>query len=228
MKVSAPIASFRRPLDHNYQRTLPMPPPTTILGFAGAALGLADWELWSDLSPLQGIKVSVWIDEEPGLARDMWTLLKIKEGSMVRSPYFRELLFRAKYTLLYGGEERTLQELQKAFEQPAFSLCLGREDELVSVLQVTHQEASEGGKVLRGTVVRGALSQLDARPVLRPGIRLSPPVAERLPLRFEVTGGVRHPRDYEVFTFLPLSLEVEVSGVETLECKGRNFMWLNS
>lgn len=228
MKVSAPVASFRRPLDHNYQRTLPMPPPTTILGFAGAALGLADWELWSNLSPLQGVKVSVWIDEEPGLARDMWTLLKIKEGSMVRSPYFRELLFRAKYTLLYGGEERTLQELQKAFEQPAFPLCLGREDELVSVLQVTYQEASEGGKVLRGTVVRGTLSQLDARPVLRPGVHLSPPVAERLPLRFEVINGVRHPRDYEVFTFLPLSLEVEVSGVETLECEGRNFMWLNS
>ncbi len=205
-----------------------MPPPTTILGIAGAALGLADWELWSNLSPLQGVKVSVWVDEEPGLARDMWTLLKIKEGSMTRSPYFRELLFRAKYTLLYGGEERTLQDLQRAFEQPAFPLCLGREDELVNLLQVAYSEASVGGKVLGGTVVRGALSELGARPLLKPGVRLSPPVAERLPLRFEVKGGVRHPRDYEVFTFLPLSLEMEVSGVETLECEGRNFMWLNS
>ena len=51
--VRAPVASFRRPLDHDYQRTLPMPPPTTLLGIAGATLGLSDRE------PVRGLKVSV-------------------------------------------------------------------------------------------------------------------------------------------------------------------------
>lgn len=205
-----------------------MPPPTTILGLAGAALGLPDRNLWSVTSPLRAVKVAVWIDEEPGLARDMWTLLKIKGASMTRSPYFRELLFQARYTLLYGGDSAATQELYKAFHDPAFPLSLGREDELVNVLLIEFQEATSGGTLLRGTVVRGDLRRLNVRPVLRPGTRISPPIVERLPLRFEVKDDVRHPTDYQVFTFLPLSLEVEVSGVSTLQCQGRNFVWLNS
>jgi CRISPR-associated protein Cas5t len=91
VRVCATVASFRRPLDHNYQRTLPMPPPTTLLGIAGAALGLSDRDLWSPKSLLSNLKVSVWIEEEPGRARDMWTVLKIKSGKIAeRSPYFRE------------------------------------------------------------------------------------------------------------------------------------------
>ena len=46
LNVSAPVASFRRPLDLNYQRTLPLPPPTTLIGLAGAALGMSPWDLW--------------------------------------------------------------------------------------------------------------------------------------------------------------------------------------
>ena len=53
VRVRAPVASFRRPLDHNYQRTLPMPPPTTLIGIAGAALGLSDRELWAPDSPVR-------------------------------------------------------------------------------------------------------------------------------------------------------------------------------
>jgi CRISPR-associated Cas5-like protein len=108
--VRAPVASFRRPLDHNYQRTLPMPPPTTLLGIAGAALGLSDRELWAPDSPVRELKVSVWMEEwkqeepnrTPGRARDMRTVLKIKSGKIAeRSPYFRELLFFVRYTLIF-------------------------------------------------------------------------------------------------------------------------------
>lgn len=92
--VRAPVVSFRRPMDHNYQRTLPMPPPTTLLGIAGAALGLSDRELWAQDSPMRDLRVSVWIEGETGRAYDMWTVLKIKGGRIAeRSPYFRELLF---------------------------------------------------------------------------------------------------------------------------------------
>jgi CRISPR-associated Cas5-like protein len=226
--VSAPVVSFRRPLDHNYQRTLPMPPPTTLLGLAGAALGLPEWELWSDLNPLRSVKVSVWMEAEPGQARDMWTLLKIDKGKMNRSPYFRELLFGARYTLVYGGEETILQELERGFREPAFALSLGREDELVSVCAVRHQRAASGNSLLWGTVVPGDWRSLGARPVLHPGARLFPPVVERLPVRFEIGKEVRHPRDYRFFTFLPLSLEVEIPGLPALQCEGRNFVWLNS
>jgi CRISPR-associated Cas5-like protein len=44
IQVRASVASFRRPPGHNYQRTLPMPPPTTLLGITGAALGFSEPE----------------------------------------------------------------------------------------------------------------------------------------------------------------------------------------
>ncbi|RLA76728.1 MAG: CRISPR-associated protein Cas5, partial [Deltaproteobacteria bacterium] len=99
LTVTAPVASFRRPLDLNYQRTLPLPPPTTLIGLAGAALGLSDRQLWASDGLLRELKVSALIQPSPhtggppGVARDMWTVLKIKNNRIAeRSPYFRELL----------------------------------------------------------------------------------------------------------------------------------------
>lgn len=229
--VRAPVASFRRPLDHNYQRTLPMPPPTTLLGIAGAALGLSDRELWAPDSSVLGLKVSVWMAGEPGRARDMWTVLKIKSGKIAeRSPYFRELLFSTRYTLLYGGNEDLLKRLQDAFRDPAYPLSLGREDELALVEETALEEAERGEPRFRGTVLPVDIRQMPGiRPVLLPGAVLEPPLVENLPLGFTVDAkGVRNPRDPKPLSFLPLGTELEVPGVPVLRCRGRNFAWLNS
>jgi CRISPR-associated protein Cas5t len=176
--VRAPVASFRRPLDHNYQRTLPMPPPTTLLGIAGAALGLSDRELWAPDSPVRELKVSVWMEEwkqeepnrAPGRARDMWTVLKIKSGKIAeRSPYFRELLFFVRYTLIYGGPEDLLRRLEEAFRDPAYPLSLGREDELLLMESIRWGEATPGEPRFRGTILPVDLRETPgARPILSP------------------------------------------------------------
>lgn len=227
--VRAPVASFRRPLDHNYQRTLPMPPPTTLLGIAGATLGLSDRELWAQDSPLRQARVSVWMDAEPGRARDMWTLLKIKGGKMERSPYMRELLFFAHYTLLYGGDETLLQQLERAFWDPAYPLSLGREDELVLVEELALETASNGESRFRGTVLPGDIRQMAIRPILQPGVRFEPPLVESLPLGFVVNvKGLRQPKHPTTLSFLPLELEIEAPQISALQCHGRNFAWMNS
>jgi CRISPR-associated protein Cas5t len=234
VQVRAPVASFRRPLDHNYQRTLPMPPPTTLLGIAGAALGLSDRELWAPDSPVRGLKVSVWMEEEmkeeSGRARDMWTVLKIKSGKIAeRSPYFRELLFFARYTLVYGGDEKLLRRLEAAFRDPAYPLSLGREDELALVEEVTLAEATAGELRFRGTVLPGDIRQMpEVRPILREGAVFEPPVVEKLPLGFTVDGkGVRHPERPVSLSFLPLGVELEVPLEQALRFEGRSFVWLN-
>jgi CRISPR-associated protein Cas5t len=237
--VRAPVASFRRPLDHNYQRTLPMPPPTTLLGIAGAALGLSDRELWAPDSPVRELKVSVWMEEwkqeepnrAPGRARDMWTVLKIKSGKIAeRSPYFRELLFFVRYTLIYGGPEDLLRRLEEAFRDPAYPLSLGREDELLLMESIRWGEATPGEPRFRGTILPVDLRETPgARPILKPGTLLEPPVVERLPLRFRVDAkGIRHPDRITPLTFLPTGLELEVPGAPALQWEGRNFTWLNS
>lgn len=230
VRVRAPVASFRRPLDHNYQRTLPMPPPTTLLGIAGAALGLSDRELWAPGSPVLGLKVSVWMTEEPGRARDMWTVLKIKGGKIAeRSPYFRELLFATRYTLFYGGNENLLKLLQDRFRDPAYPLSLGREDELALVEETALEEAEPGEPRFRGTVLPVDIRQMSGiRPVLLPGGVLQPSVVDNLPTAFRVDArGVRSPKDPKAMSFLPLGTEVEVPDMPALRFRERSFTWVN-
>ncbi|GBD11649.1 hypothetical protein HRbin23_01320 [bacterium HR23] len=229
--VRAPVASFRRPLDHNYQRTLPMPPPTTLLGIAGAALGLSDRDLWAKNSPLRNLKVSVWMDEDPGRARDMWTVLKIKSGRIAeRSPYFRELLFFVRYTLFYGGPEDLLHSLEAAFQNPAYALSLGREDELLFVEAIRLGTAAKGVPRFKGTALPLDIrKQSGVRPLLTPGASFEPPVVETLPLRFRLdTKGIRHPESPVPLSFLSPGLVVEVPGTPALQWQDRNFTWLNS
>lgn len=231
VRVRATVASFRRPLDHNYQRTLPMPPPTTLKGIAGAALGLSDRELWAPESPLRGLKVSVWMDAEAGRARDLWTVLKIKNARIeARSPYFRELLFFTRYTLLYGGDETLLQELAQAFYDPAYPLSLGREDELMLVEEVQLVEAQPGEPRLRGTLVPGDVRQMpELRPILREGAVFEPPVVDMLPLAFTVDAkGIRHPESPVPVSFLPLGAELELPGLSALKWAGRAWVWVSA
>jgi len=230
--LRAPVASFRRPLEHTYQRTLPLPPPTTILGVAGAALGLSARELWAPKSPLQHTRVSVWTEIEPGRARDLWTVLKLKGGKIAeRSPYFRELLFFTRYTLVFGDGEQILGELHDAFGDPAYPLSLGREDELALVEDVAWEEAVEAEPIFRGTVLPGDIRQMKLRVRLREevSLRLEPPVVEKLPVKFSLDNrGIRHPEGTQPFSFLSLTTEVEVAGLSAWKCRGRTFTWLNS
>jgi CRISPR-associated protein Cas5t len=72
LKVCGPVSSFRRPMDHNYQKTFPLPPPTTLLGLAGAALGLSPEEMWKEGSKIRYLKCTALADRAPGTAKDLW------------------------------------------------------------------------------------------------------------------------------------------------------------
>ncbi|MEN3000722.1 MAG: CRISPR-associated protein Cas5 [Armatimonadota bacterium] len=231
VQVAAPVASFRRPLDHTYQRTLLLPPPTTLLGLVGAALGLDAAQLWSDASPLRRLQVQVLAHNTPARATDMWTLLKIKAGKMERSPYLRELLFHAQFTLLYGGAEELLSQLSDAFQQPAYPLSLGREDELLCVVACEQVECAPASPpyLFYGTILPGDLRMLNAQPVLREGMVLEPAVVERLPTRFQIEpNGVRQPLDVQPFTFLPYSVQVQLNAWNrpVFQYGERQFVWL--
>ncbi len=233
--LSAPVASFRRPLDLNFQRTLLLPPPTTCLGIAAAALGLSENELWRPDGPLSGLKVSVLLEPspvtggDPAVTRDLWKILKIKNKKIAeRSPYFRELLFFPRYTLLFAGDEGLIDNLVQAFADPVYPLSLGREDELARVEKVEKTSFQLGDPLLSGTLVPGDLRELEVKIRLMPGLRVEPPSVEVLPLGFEVVKGVRHPVRRKPFTIIPLGSQLEFPDLSTYSFQGRNFVWLNS
>jgi CRISPR-associated Cas5-like protein len=231
VQAVAPVASFRRPLDHTYQRTLPLPPPTTLIGLAGAALGLATEQLWRSDSSLRELRVQVLALNQPARATDMWTLLKIKDRKMKRSPYLRELLFDGRFALLFSGPNDLLRRLQEAFRRPAYPLSLGREDELIQIEaceQVEYTPASPPYQFF-GTILPGDLRMLNARPVLREGTTIEAAVVERLPMRFEVEkNGVRNSAGEQTLTLLPYTLQVEIESWDrpVYRWGDRQFVWL--
>jgi hypothetical protein len=161
----------------------------------------------------------------------MWTVLKIKGNKIAeRSPYFRELLFFPRYTLLYGGDEDLLHRLEQAFRDPAYPLSLGREDELMLMDEIAIAEAQDGDPRFEGTVLPCDIRQMKGvQVVIKPAVHLKPILVETLPLRFRVDNrGVRHPEEITPLSFLPLGTEMIVPTVKALQWQGRNFAWLNS
>jgi len=232
VEVKGLSCSFRPPLDHNYQRTLPFPPPTTILGLAGAALGLSEAELWDPKGFLRGLRVSVLTKSEPGWAKDTWTLMKIagRKIKIERSPYLRELLFFPTYTLVFGSDPELLRDLREALLDPCYALSLGREDELIVVTATELVEVHPGEPFFSGTVLPLDIAKTEARVRGLPAGRTKPPLTARLPLAFTVKGGIRHPTRTKEFTFIPHSfppLEVPELAPMALALRGRNFVWLN-
>jgi CRISPR-associated protein Cas5t len=231
VQVRAPVASFRRPLDHTYQRTLPLPPPTTVIGLAAAALGISTRELWDSSSPLRAVRVQVLAQNIPARATDLWTLLKIKSGKMERSPYLRELLFNAQFTLLYQADELLLDRLQQAFWQPVYPLSLGREDELIQVesCEIIDCLPAEPPYRFYGVILPGDLRLLHARPVVQPGVVLEPAVVERLPTAFAIDRNEqRNPQNLRTFTLLPFQVivELEQMNIPVYALQDRHFVWL--
>ncbi|MBE3551079.1 MAG: CRISPR-associated protein Cas5 [Brockia lithotrophica] len=245
LTLRAPLASFRRPLDINYQRTFPLPPPTTVFGLIGAALGLSEHDLWRTEGPVSALKIAVWSEECPGRGEDLWTLLKLYKGKMQRSPYLREILFGVRYTVLIGEAKAALRKeapvsgseepshseifrkLVKAFHDPVYPLSLGREDELAEVESITFETVEAGEPRFHGTVLPFDVRKFRLRPLLGSGERLVPPIVERVPLRFSVDKrGVRKPDRLTVMSFLAHGVEIEIPQASAWRCCGRNFVWM--
>lgn len=228
VRVRATSVSFRRPLDHNFQRTLPLPPPTTIVGLAASALGLNERELWKKGGIVDGLRVAAIGHERPGLAVDAWTLCKIKGNKMERSPYRRELLFFTSYTLLYGGTEQVLESLRSAFTDPANALSLGREDELVDVEAVEITTVVRGRPKFEGTFLPYDVRNVGYKVVLKKESRITPLLVESFPTRWSVDRhGRRAPANVSTFTFLAVGSCVEVTNPrgDVWRFGDHNFQW---
>ncbi|MEO0181729.1 MAG: CRISPR-associated protein Cas5 [candidate division WOR-3 bacterium] len=227
LKVHGLVSSFRRPMDHNYQKTFPLPPPTTLLGLAGAALGLSPEEMWRDGSKIRCLKSTVIADRPPGVAKDLWKIMKI-EGTKIktRSIYTRELLFFPAYTILYAGAPELLEELKEAFDDPAYSLSLGREDELIAIIKNCFVEATPTPPEFSGTFI-----PVDIHTIPEEKIKLildqegffSLPQSVKLPVSFKINKGIREPEKELYFTFIPKGLKMFVEGLEAFQTDGRAF-----
>jgi len=125
--------SFRMPYTINVNFSYPVPPPITLFGLIGCALGLpAD-----SFDLLSGMDIAVGLEEDGEIIETYSRIIKRDP----RTPDRRTLLIRQKllqpvYRLYLLAEEELAERVAKRLTDPVFPLALGESDDLLEVDQV--------------------------------------------------------------------------------------------
>lgn len=145
--------SFRDPASSNVHRTFPAPPPATLYGLVGAALGLPqhDYSRRNDMrfaaaveSPGETVETySKWMKISEG-AKDAkqtaaWQamrdrgLLAPDECHWLSTTLIRQKLIQPVFVVGVLCSEAVALEIKNALARPFFPLCLGESDDPVDV-----------------------------------------------------------------------------------------------
>ncbi|MEZ0539533.1 CRISPR-associated protein Cas5 [Fibrella arboris] len=186
IEIKSITASFRNPEFQNFQKSFPLPPPTALIGFAGAALGFSPRQA-QDFFDTNAFQAGVSGKGE-GLARDLWKYDRLSgTGSSV---IIRELYVNTHYRLVFGSENyAAVEQLKQAFDRPVYALTLGQSDSLAKVVRTQLTDAIVEGETLVDTLVEGDIVPVILEQVLYGGtfalsLSTSDPIAYQLPTRF--------------------------------------------
>lgn len=202
--LRAQTASFRNPDFQNFQKTFPLPPPTTVVGLAGAALGLSPQaaQAYFEQAPFRlGVRGGA-----RGQARDLWKYRTLPGRSVIT----RELLVDGWFQLVLGSPDHELVgELAAALEAPMQALTLGQSDSLAKVVRVERLQGETESERCTSALVEGdVLAQVLAQAKWGQGfsltVRDSDPMAYQLPTRFQYKSdyGVRAVVQRRLFSFV--------------------------
>lgn len=174
IEIFSQTASFRNPSFQNFHKSLDLPPPTTVIGLTGAALGL---------SPLQAqeffhkneINIGVY-----GLyagkcndtwkynrrTKEMWLYKSELDGSIIQKEY----LINARFLIAFSSDNsKIISMLNEAFQNPVYALTMGNSDSLACIKssvtdlpEVMEQEVENC--ILEGDVVDNVLSYASEKP----------------------------------------------------------------
>ena len=202
--LRAQTASFRNPDFQNFQKTFPLPPPTTVVGLAGAALGLspAAAQAFFEQAPFRmGVRGAA-----RGQARDLWKYRTLPGRSVIT----RELLIDGWFQIVFGSTDHALvRQLAASLEAPAQALTLGQSDSMAKVMRVEllsgETEATHCTSALvEGDVLADVLAQAKWGQGFSLTVRDTDPMAYQLPVRFHYKSeyGVRAVVQRRLFSFV--------------------------
>ncbi len=153
IEINTQSSTFRNPEFQNFHKTLFLPPPTTLIGIAGAGLGLSPKRIQCFFET--GIwKLGVWGRSE-GIAKDLWKYetLDIKKP---KSIIHKEILHSNQFILIYGTDSQTaINKISEAFLNPVYALTLGNSDSLAKVCNVQIIEETCSKNILQNCLVDG-------------------------------------------------------------------------
>ena len=168
IEIQCQTASFRNPDFQNFHKSLELPPPTTVIGIAGAALGY---------SPL---RAQEFFDESKfeigiygtylGKCKDTWKYnkgirdMRLYDPGLDGSIIQREFLIFPTFIIAFSSENiKAVEKLYKAFTSPVYALTMGNSDSLASIKNIEIKlEISEADKIencfVQGDVVNEVMS----------------------------------------------------------------------
>ncbi len=222
IKIStfAPTTSFRIPETHTFQQTLPLPPPTTLIGLLGAALGLS-FEQAMHYKKKNKIRFGITGKSE-GKYKDLWKYRKIKQGQILSAVLLREYLYNFQMELYITADDLSImKEVKTSFQNPYYALTLGSSDDLLKIIKVGDIKETEETFIsnFRDTILPGDYSanyianyKIEEIPLLQ---EIYAPQVHLLPTDFDFDGEKRHIRKREPFTIvnIPIKLKEPIQGL---------------
>lgn len=191
--------SFRMPYTINVNFSYPVPPPTTLYGLIGCAMGLpADYyNLQPELQLNVGLVASGDIVETYSriIKRD-------SRNADRRTLLIRQKLLQPEYRMYLLAEDMLAQRIAQALTCPVYPLALGESDDIVEICQVELHQETKG----HTSIVHSALpAEIAAKP-------LTEYQAVYLPIGFKTAKGKRNWTGVEYRTYyLAQQIELERS-----------------
>lgn len=228
VEIQSQTASFRNPDFQNFHKSLELPPPTTIIGLAGAALGLPPLQAQEFFEESE-FKIGVHGIYE-GKCNDTWKYDRRHskrglrydpelDGSVIQ----KEFLIQNSFLIAFSSAEKEkLKELYSAFSSPTYALTMGNSDSLALIKSILSDADVVKSNQLQNCIIEGD--------IIDEVIRLAPkkmefsiyqssaePITYDLPIRFEYESdyGKRTVSSISTFSFIreEMKLNFEVGGL---------------
>lgn len=216
VKIRSQTASFRDPDFQNFHKSLILPPPTTVIGFFGAALGLS---AKGAQKYFEKEEFFFGVSGRPsGVTKDLWKYNNFKGRGIIQ----REILFKNVFYITVGcKKEETLLSIQDAVENPYYALTMGNNDSLAFVESIIiTKDVVESNRIshciVDGDIIAEVLNKASDSQEFSI-YSTSDPIASNLPVKFEYKGDydVRKVIERKTFSIIgeAMELNIQKSGI---------------
>lgn len=228
VEIQSQTASFRNPNFQNFHKSLELPPPTTIIGLTGAALGIPPLQAQEFFEEGE-LKIGIYGTFE-GKCNDTWKYDRRHskrglrydpelDGSVIQ----KEFLIQSTFLIAFSSDnENSIEELFSAFKSPVYALTMGNSDSLAFVRSILSDV-----EVLKNDELQHCIIQGD---IVDEVMRLAPekmefsiyqsssePITYDLPIRFDYESnyGKRAVSSISTFSLIreKMKLNFEVEGL---------------
>ena len=215
IKVHTQTATYRVPEFQNFHKSYFLPPPTTLMGLAGAAMRMSPKETQEFFDSAE-FAMGVYGTSQ-GQAKDLWKYRKLKSrGEVISAVLSKEILFFNNYYIVYGAQDSAMiKKIRTSFDHPGYALTLGSSDSLAKVRLISDFELAESDMVenclMEGNIIAEVLEHSNN------GLDFSlyssrEPISHNLPTRFEYESdyGIRRVVKRKEFSFVGKEMKLNI------------------